>query len=298
MKNLPPINQLRAFSAAVRYGSVTAAAKAVHLTQAAVSRQITQLEEQLQVSLFLRSSDGLELTEVGAGYYRQVEQALELLEQAGEDLKPIGEITRQRIVISVDGAFGAIWLAPRLGKFLTGHPTIDLEVTVGKSLADNTGKNLVAADVLIVYGQPPWPRYQAEKLIDFIEFPVCSPEYAQQIKSIDDLNNATLIHEADHTGWARWLQDDGAQSIDCHHGPIIYDSISCLTMAVNGAGVAIGDCVTCADWLREGRLVKPFKRELDLLESFYLLTPEVAVDLPAIQTFRRWLQAEILSSGA
>lgn len=294
MNNLPPINQLRAFSAAVRYGSVTAAAKALHLTQAAVSRQITQLEQRLTVSLFLRSAEGLELTELGRNYYSQVDQALTVLEDAEEALKPVGAKVRHRIVMSVDGAFIATWLAPRLGHFLKQYPEINIEVSVGKSLGDDSGKHPVAADLLIVYGRPPWPRYKAKKLLEFVEFPVCSPELAKRIKHHSDLSNISLINEADHTGWSRWLKSVKLGcDVNINDGPIIYHSVSCLTMALHGAGLAIGDNLTCADWLREGRLVKPFSEVVETEDSFYLLTGEAAEERVAVDKFKQWLLTEL-----
>ena len=290
MNNLPPINQLRAFEAIVHHGSVTAAAKALHLTQAAVSKQITQLEESLSCSLFIRNADGLQLTEMGTSYYRQIAQALDLIQQAGQALKP-GE-NRQRIVLAVDGSLAATWLAPRLAHFLQQQPSIDIEVLVAKSLIDQSGKHPVAADMQIVYGQPPWPRYKADKLLDFEEFPVCSPDYASQLQSAQDLNQHTLIHEVDHTGWQRWLAANHMEDVNYRSGPVIHDSISCLSMALNSGGIAIGDPVTCADWLEQGRLIKPFEQVVTVKESFYLLIPELTFELPELQLFRQWLLSQ------
>lgn len=300
MDSLPPVNQLRAFEAAVRSRSITGAAKKLNLSQAAVSRQILQLEERCGHSLFVRKTDGLELTDAGSQYFEQIAQALELLRNAGQSLRPPGDTPRRRLLLAVDGALNASWLASRLGRLLAKHPDIDLEVLVGKPLEDLSGKTPLGTNLQIVYGQPPWSRYQADKLLDFEEFPVCSPALKSRLTTLADLNTTTLIHETDHSAWRRWLEGTGQDSelVELRRGPIVHDSVSCLSMAAAGIGVAIGDNATCADWLREGRLVKPFTPVLSLQESFYLLTPETSAELPLFREFRRWLLDEMASCQA
>src|SRR5690349_19751492 len=87
-RDLPvSLDCLRGFEAAARHLSFTAAARELHLTQSAVSRQVQQLEEQLGVKLFYRRTRALELTEPGSGYFREVSQALDRLRDATAALR-------------------------------------------------------------------------------------------------------------------------------------------------------------------------------------------------------------------
>ena len=72
MSRLPPLNALRAFETSARLGSFTRAADELHVTQAAVSQQVKQLEQHLGSPLFIREAKGLRLTEVGRSYQRRV----------------------------------------------------------------------------------------------------------------------------------------------------------------------------------------------------------------------------------
>ena len=81
-KTLPPLNWLRAFEAAARHMSFTDAAEELFFTQAAISKQIKNLESRLGQELFVRLPNGLQLTPVGAAYLPAVRQAIDSLELA------------------------------------------------------------------------------------------------------------------------------------------------------------------------------------------------------------------------
>ena len=73
-------------------------------------------------------------------------------------------------------------------------------------------------------------------------------------------------------------------------------SLTCLRMAMEGAGVAIGDNLTCADYLREGQLVRPFEPALALETSFYLLVPDGKAGHWVLDAFAVWLEQELAAS--
>jgi len=119
---MPPLAHLQAFEAAARLGSVTAAARELHLTQSAVSRQIKGLEELLEVELFVREKQSLHLTPGGTAYARDVREALRKISTASLQLRanPLGGT----LSLAILPAFGTRWLAPRLPDFLSKHPGI------------------------------------------------------------------------------------------------------------------------------------------------------------------------------
>ena len=120
---LPPLNALVVFEAAARHMSFTRAADSLHVTQAAVSHQIKALEEWLGVALFHRvgRGKGLALTEAGRNYLPRINGALEAIRGA---TNAVMDKRRQRVLnVATLDSFGALWLVPRLGRFLAAHNT-------------------------------------------------------------------------------------------------------------------------------------------------------------------------------
>ena len=88
-RSIPPLNPLRTFEAAARHRSFTRAAEELHVTQAAVSRQVAALEEYLGFKLFRRHNRDLEITDVGVRYAKAISKGFDIIE-AATDVLPIG----------------------------------------------------------------------------------------------------------------------------------------------------------------------------------------------------------------
>ena len=118
-------DKLKVFHAAAEAGSFTHAGEQLGLSQSAVSRQVSALEQELSAPLFHRHARGLILTEQGELLYRTAHEVFMKLEAARTKLtdsreKPHGELKVQTTV-----GLGVHWLTPRLGEFLElypGHP--------------------------------------------------------------------------------------------------------------------------------------------------------------------------------
>jgi LysR family glycine cleavage system transcriptional activator len=116
MSRLPPLNALRAFETSARLGSFTRAADELHVTQAAVSQQVKQLEQHLGSPLFIREAKGLRLTEVGRSYLPALTQAFHTLRNSTDEL--FGERGRTQLSVRASNSFAEHFLAPRLQRFL------------------------------------------------------------------------------------------------------------------------------------------------------------------------------------
>ena len=126
MTNLPPLTWFRAFEAAARHLSFTQAARELHLTQSAVSQHVRSLEFALGMTLFVRRTRALQLTEGGSNYLPVVQEAFAILAAGTRVLA--GHRGRQLRVRS-NLAFSTFWLAPRLGPLLQAHPWLPLNLT-------------------------------------------------------------------------------------------------------------------------------------------------------------------------
>lgn len=290
MTRFPSLDALRTFVLAATYLNVSRTAEELCLTQSAVSRQLKQLEAQLNVHLFHRTNRGLALTDSGQQYLSQIQKPMQQIQRATAELLP----SASSLSLFVDGAFAHTWLVKRLPQFRAQYPDIELELKLGASMFTLTGSALGSgADVQIIFGSPPWPGFTAQPLLRMEEFPVCSPALLngnQALQRPADLLHHTLIHEGDRSTWRRWLASADALACESPRATTAHDSLTCLSMAIDGQGIAIGDPLTCADYLAAGLLVKPFDHSVLLSETFCLVVADGQRSQPSVQVFCQWLQ--------
>lgn len=289
-RKLPSLNALRAFEAAARHGSFSAAGDELHVTHAAISRQVRELEAWLKVPLFRRLHRGVALTEAGDRYRRTLTIAFDRMAEV------TAEITRDqmagRLTVSVEPAFAARWLVPRLGGFRRACPEIDLELDPSHRLADFRADTI---DLAVRYGKGPWPGVETILLAEVISFPVCSPSLIEQVgglKRPEDLRRVTLLHEETREWWHEWFEEAGVSGMATSRGPMLVDTSLTLEAAAAGQGVALGDNILAADDIAKGRLIKLFDIESPS-DTYHLVAPAAHFDLPAVQAFRDWILGEM-----
>ncbi len=127
----PDVRDLRAFCLVVDLGSVTAAAEALDETKGSVSRRLTRLEQGLGVSLLRRSPRLVSPTEDGAAYRARIGRALELLDDAGSQLRRAHDAPRGHLRVTAPNDLAVSLLGPMVARFIERFPevTIDLLLT-------------------------------------------------------------------------------------------------------------------------------------------------------------------------
>src|SRR5579885_1005961 len=121
-------DKLRVFHAVAEAGSFTHAGDTLNLSQSAVSRQISALEEALQVPLFHRHARGLILTEQGEALYQTVREVFAKLAMTEALLTESKERPTGRLKVTTTVGFGSHWLAPRLHSFPEAYPEISIRL--------------------------------------------------------------------------------------------------------------------------------------------------------------------------
>ncbi len=294
-RRLPPLNALRAFEAGARHLSFTKAAEELFVTQAAVSHQVKLLEQDLGVDLFRRMTRKLALTAEGWALLGPVGEALDTLAEAAVALRAgAGDGT---LTLSLTPTFGAQWLAPRLGRFWSAHPEIELRLQHSIHLVDFARDEVDAA---VRWGGGVWPGVEVVYLMRAGVVPVCSPALCAGPPALnvpDDLRHHTLLHGRDYVEWAQWLAVAGAREVEARRGPIIDDRSVLHQAVLNGQGVALAEENLVGSDLAAGRLVKPFDIDLDDDNAYYLVAPPKAFERPNVQAFRDFLLAEIAAEG-
>ncbi len=123
-------DKLRIFHAVASAGSFTHAGQTLGLSQSAVSRQISALEEEISTPLFQRHARGLTLTDEGELLFGAVTDVLGRLAAAEEALKNVHDAPRGTLKITTSHGIGSYWLLPRLGQFLAQYPEVELHLVM------------------------------------------------------------------------------------------------------------------------------------------------------------------------
>jgi LysR family transcriptional regulator, glycine cleavage system transcriptional activator len=290
----PSLNTLRVFEATARLLSFTHAATELHVTQAAVSRQIRQLETALGKPLFIRLHRRIELT--GSGR-RLAADLARIFDAIAHSLDAARGEARQTIRVSVEPAFAARWLLPRLPRFLSAHRDIDVEIDSTETMRE-IGRE---ADMAIRYleGSPRRIGRKSSMLCAVTTFPVLAPKLNRRGKPLRqpaDLLQYPLLHEDDGSYWQQWFQAAGAQPNKAPRRMRLNDVALVLQAAAEGQGVALGNDLLAGADLRAGRLLKPFDIEM-ACGAYWLLRSQAASSSSAQRAFADWLRAELSATG-
>lgn len=292
-KKLPPLNWLRSFEVSARTLNFTLAAQELNLTQAAISKQIKNLEYKLGVTLFTRMPSGLELTEAGAAYLPAVHEAIARLAVATEELFDSRRNNSLKIRISL--VFFIRCLAPKLVSFRQQHPEIDLNFSTTIWTSDRELDN--DFDLEIRYGHGRWSSLSADRLSNDILVPVCSPSLLDgklPIKDISDLAKHTLLHVVGYEeGWGHWLRYYAEKPVNTDQGLYFDTLLAALELAEKGVGIALGRSSLITNALESGRLVAPLKESLATDEAFFLVYANQPVAGSNVALFRDWLLSEV-----
>ncbi|MCG8688842.1 MAG: transcriptional regulator GcvA [Desulfobacterales bacterium] len=287
---LPSLNALRAFEAAARHSSFTLAAKELSVTQGAVSRQIKQLELQLDVTLFHRMHKRLRLTDQGMRLLPPLTQAFDIMARAVGTLKT----QSQDFSLKVHPTFAIRWLIPRLHHFQSRHPDIRIRLTTSSTNVDFTRENF---DAGITHLGKEISGVERDKILKEKLVPVCAPSLANgksPIQNPDDLRRHTLLHNSpDLKEWQAWAEQKGVEGLNFEAGQIFEVDDAALQAATAGLGVALGDIFLIRDELASGRLVAPLGLDPIQTGNYYFSLPKTASEAKSAILFREWLKSAL-----
>lgn len=297
-RSIPSLAALVTFEAAARLGGFTAAARELGVTQAAVSRQMRILEDELGAPLFLRAHRRVELTAAGSVLSMAVTRAFDQIGDAIDVIRPPRPSTPPKTLrIGASLAFSHFWLLPRLATFRMMHPDIVLRLVSQDQpldLRDGT------VDVTLRYGKPPFR--DGDAVVSFPDriVPVCSPALYARVAHLPFPQRLFALpridaeaHDASWLTWRRWfaaaglgrLEDGGVLQFN-QHTDAVY-------AAIDDQGVALGWLALLERPLAEGRLVPLTDLSVRPDEAYNLVVPRGALANPAAAAFSDWFGAEV-----
>jgi LysR family glycine cleavage system transcriptional activator len=231
------------------------------------------------------------MTEAGQRYLPAVRDALDALGDATNGLTRTDE--SGVLMISTLPSFAATWLVPRLTKFRTVHPEIDILISASDEIVDLVRDDL---DMGIRYGSGTYAGLRSDRLLGEEQFIVCNPRLVNDglypLREPDDLRYHTLLHDEAFTDWQRWLGEMGVSGANAARGPTFNHSNVVIEAAIDGQGVALARSAIAAAALADGRLVKPFDISVPLAPAYYVVSPWENAERAKVVIFRDWLLAE------
>lgn len=288
-----PLTALRSFESAGRHLSFSRAADELFVSQAAISRQIRDLESLLGTPLFERLHRRVILTEAGDRLLAQMTRSFDAIDAVVTEIADAGNARTVRV--SVEPALAAAWLVPRLDRFRKLHPDIDVLIDFNPRVIDfHAG----SAELALRYSaeRTTWPGTDAERLVALNDAPMLSPKLLQHgppIASAADLRQHTLLHEENRRYWENWFAAAGAPDLAAPaRGPLLADMALVLQAALRGHGVALGCTFLAHDDLAAGALIMPFETSIPA-GAYWLCARDLKSLAAPARAFADWVRAEV-----
>jgi DNA-binding transcriptional LysR family regulator len=287
-------DKLKVFHAAAEAGSFTHAGEQLGLSQSAVSRQVSALEQELSVSLFHRHARGLILTEQGELLYRTAHEVFMKLEAARTKLTDSRERPNGDLRVTTTPGLGVHWLTPRLGEFIELYPDIHIKFLVTDEELDLSMRQ---ADVGIRMRQPSQPDVIQRKLFSVHFHAFASPEYLKRFStphSLTDLDNHRILlldggpvpsYLVQNRNWLAEVARNGKPP----RTPlfVINNILGLMKACQRGMGIAL-----LPDYLVEDSgLVQLFGEGDSIAIDCYFVYPEELKSVARVQVFRDFLVA-------
>lgn len=291
-------DKLRVFHAVAEAGSFTHAGETLNLSQSAVSRQISALEETLAVPLFHRHARGLILTEQGETLNRAVREVFAKLTMTEALLTESKEHASGRLKVTTTVAFGSTWLAPRLKDFLDHYPEITLSVVLDDAELDLAMRE---ADVAIRMLPPRQPDLVQRHLLSISWVVYASADYLAKHgtpERVEDLAEHKLILYGDYRPPVpdiNWLGDACKRAGVARKPALEMNSIFGILRAVrSGLGIA-----ALPDYMADETtdLVRTLSGVKAPKVDAYFVYPEELRNSKRVAVFRDFLLARLAEKG-
>ncbi len=284
-------DKLRIFHSVVEAGSFTHAGEALNLSQSAVSRQISTLEDSIGVPLFHRHARGLILTEEGEILHSAARDIFAKLSMIEGQINDSRQMASGPIRITAAPFIGSTWLAPRLKALKEEHPDIQLTLLLDDKILNLSMRE---ADAAIRLYKPEQPDLIQRHLTD-IHFHICaSEEYLEKHgtpEKVKDLSDHVLIGYPENVAPPfsdpNWLFRVAGADMDSNPNLVMMNSLYGIYESVK-AGVGLA---ALPDYLvQDAQRIKAVLPELERPPvGMYFVYPEERKHSKRLSIFRDFL---------
>jgi len=284
-------DKLRVFHAAAHAGSFTKAGETLDMSQSAVSRQVSAIEQDLNVPLFHRHARGLMLTEQGELLYSAASEMLMKLESVQSRLQETRDKPSGTLRVTTTVGLGSTWLAERVHEFVELYPDISLQLILENEELDLSMRQ---ADAAIRLQKPSQPDLIQRKLFTVHYHIYASPGYLERFgepKTLEDLDNHRIVTFGvpvpQYLRHLNWLEVAGRNRGAPRRPALLINNVFAIHNAVRrGAGIA-----ALPDYLfdKDSRLVRVLPQAEAPSFATYFVYPSELRNSARIAAFRDFL---------
>ncbi|TPW30367.1 LysR family transcriptional regulator [Pararhizobium mangrovi] len=290
---MPPLDwdKLRIFHAAAEAGSFTHAAEMLHLSQSAISRQVSALEMEVGVKLFHRHARGLILTEQGELLYRTAHEVLLKLESVKMQLTETTERPSGKLRVTTTVGLGQGWLTGKIQEFMQLYPDLQVQLVLDNEELD---VNMRHADCAVRLRQPQQPDLIQRKLFTMHLHVYAAPSYINRYgepQSVDELDNHRIITFGEsapsYLQYLNWLEIAGRSPDNPRSPHLQINSLTSIRRAtILGMGIAaLPDYMASND---AGLIQLPIEGDLPTFETYFCYPAEMK-NAAKLHVFRDFL---------
>lgn len=289
-----PFGALRTLEAVVRLRGFSRAAEELNVTQSAVSQHVKQLEDWLGARLLVRKGRSVEPTMAGERLALATRDSFASLSRVCDDMRDVSRTSLKGILVASPPGFAFLWLLPRLLRFAEQFPDHPVSLSTDPQSLDTISTE---ADAVISYGKGQAGAFYAEHLMSERMTPVCSPELAQNLTSIEDLKNNVILFDHLEDGstlsnWDYWAREVGVTLPKFSRSRTLGQANLVIQAAIDGHGVAMGRSPLIQDAIAKGQLIQPFPQSVASPLGYWFLCPQSALEKKPVMRFLEWLRTE------
>ncbi|ABE46246.1 transcriptional regulator, LysR family [Polaromonas sp. JS666] len=285
----PTIQELLAFDAVARHGSLTRAAGALCVSVSGISKQLAGLESFVGHPLLEKQGRGVQLTTIGREYWTKIGPSLRTIETASFEAKSAGSGAGVLSLASVP-TFLTKWLIPRLADFRRLHPGVTFSFS---QHLGSTEPHPTEIDAAIRYGSAVWPGVESEYIAGREFVCVCSTEHLQSRRWTpkEVLKQTLLHHDQAPAAWAHWAERHGIDDVHTLAGPRFAQYSALIQAVLSGLGIGLVPKILIEEELAEKRAIA-LGEVVVMDQGHYLCFMPNRLDRPIFAAFRTWILQE------
>lgn len=248
------------FVAVVECGGFSPAARFLGVSKSAVSKRITQLEDQLGVKLLHRTTRKLSLTEAGEHYFEHALKASTAARDAEDAVAQLQGEPRGRLRINTPMSFGRLHMAPMIPEFLKHHPKISIDLVMDDKVVDLVRGGF---DIAIRTGELADSSLIARRLAPLNSVLCVSPDYLEnngypnQINDLRQHNCLSFSYSNDVKEWT-FIKEGQSQSVEVIGNYQVNNSEALRDAVLQGLGIARLPTFVAGPDIKSGKLIPLF----------------------------------------
>jgi DNA-binding transcriptional LysR family regulator len=271
-------DNIAAFVQVVESGSISAAAQRLNLAKSVVSKRITDLEAELGVDLFHRSTRGVVATDKGIAFHLRAREIMRELDSAADEITDRSDDLCGQFRIAAPMSFGTMVLAPLLFSFLRRHSRLEVALNLDDRMVDILGEGY---DLAIRIGRLRDSSLVARKLAVSPRVVCCSPDYVKKNglpSTIEEIANHSCIGYANTHSSQLWQFDPGRRgdeprSLTIRSRIVANNGEAMRDAAIAGLGLAVLPVFIVAKALANGELINALPDARPVDDTIYAIYP-------------------------